>query len=106
MFWKKREEKEEVVLWADWQKKAWAGAVAEYTEAQPDGPIIECPNRIKAWYAPWRKIPCKGRLVDTEIVIQCGSERRRITRCKRCKEWFCRLCGLVSEEERKWLLKG
>jgi hypothetical protein len=75
--------------WAEWQKSAWAGAVVEPVGAFPRRSEIECPNTLDI-----DKRVCKARLIDTPILIECGSEWRRICHCEVCGMWLCRMLGV------------
>lgn len=76
--------------WPEWQKMAWAGTARESVEAFPRPSGIECPNILRVGE---RTQFCKANLTDTPILIECGSEMRRIVRCDVCEWYGCRLLG-------------
>jgi hypothetical protein len=86
-----------LISWIEWQKKAWSDAAVESKEEfprsfciliRPSG--IECPNIHKT--QKYTRA-CRANLMDTNILVECGSERRRVVHCEVCSWWGCRLMG-------------
>ena len=76
-----RGKKKGLVTWPEWQKEAWAGVAVEPVEGFPRSSGIECPNR---YVLRGETRVCKAGLIDTPVVIECGSEMRRIVHCEVC----------------------
>lgn len=91
-------EKAGLISWVEWQKAAWAQSCVESGEGfplhssvrtRPSG--IECPNT----YVLGTSVrPCRANLLDTNIVVECGTEKRRVVHCEVCCWWGCRLVGV------------
>ena len=90
----KHEGGKELISWIEWQKQVYLGRARESLGAFPRPSGVECPNG-KRVLGFWRD--CKDELTDTEIVVDCGVEQRRVLYCPRCKGWFCKLTGREAE---------
>ena len=80
-----------LMTWAEWQKKAYAGLIAEQEGVFPRQSGIECPNYHEIG---GRVHACRANMVDTPVIIECGSEYRRLVHCEVCSFWGCRLLGV------------
>ena len=86
--------------WLEWRNATDEGLAMEPDSVFPYKTIIslrdtdiECPHHYKQ-RNEWRQ--CKSRLMDTEIVIGCGTMVMRVTKCNVCGNWSCRPLGVVK----------
>lgn len=83
--------------WLEWEELVKEG-VAKEPSGEFHSPIIvfyrpsdiECPVHFRVG-GKWRQ--CKAKLNETNIIVECGTERRRVMKCPVCDKWSCRLCG-------------
>jgi len=80
-----------LITWAEWQRLAYSGQVAEHVGVFPRRSGIECPSYHEVGD---RAHACQANLVDTPVIVECGSEQRRLIHCEVCGFWGCRLLGV------------
>lgn len=86
----KGKKEQELISWIEWQKQVYLGRARESAGVYPRISSIACPGGRRK-FGVWRD--CAKPLIATEIVIDCGVERRRVMYCERCKQWYCALTG-------------